>query len=86
MSQAAPRGHTCAPGHALEKADRNRELEALNSHSKCCQTVREGRMGGRRRGGREEEREEGRKEGGREGRGERERGGRRRGGHYITQL
>jgi len=70
MSLAAPQGHTCAPGHALEKADRNRELEALNSHSKCCQTAREGTKGMEGR----EEREKGEGE------------GVRRGGHYITAI
>ena len=74
MSLAAPQGHTYAPEHALEKADRNRELEALNSRSKCCQTVREGRMGRRRRGRREGRMEEER-ERGRGGKGGREEGG-----------
>ena len=91
MSLAVLQGHTCVLAHVLERAGRNRELGALNSHSKCCQTVREGRGegggrreegrrgGGRRGGGEEGGGEEGRREGGRreEGRG---------GGHYITDV
>ena len=53
VSLAVLQGHTYVLAHVLEREGRNRELGALNSHSKCCQTVREGREEGRgeRRGG-----------------------------------
>ena len=70
MSLAVLQGHTCVLAHVLERAGRNRELGALNSHSKCCQTVREGREEGREMGREEGRREEGRRGGGRRGGGE----------------